>query len=567
AGVPERLEGDAHLTARVQVTSVALHIVESTGSIVQLRMQNGPMSIDEPRVEFSGDAAWHRQTGRVESSELQLLGSSFSLRGRDFAMDLAAQGPPTARGDVAFRADLERLAAIAGVAGQPKSTWPRGTVVGQLKLTSNAEQIQADYRMKIEQLELARMTASSGAFYGKPEIVWKEPQLEVSGAAIYAVAQDRAQLDNLQVRGQTLSLNSTVRVDRVSSDGMLQASGLVEYDPNELAKLVASYAGQGVGLQGDRQVRFQVEGPLFATDANGAAHWSHRWQASGDGGWASAGAYVLPLGGGRLSGTLRDGQLQFAPLDVVVGGSTQGQGRLTAQPLVRLLPGSEQLVLTRGPLVSNVAISPEVSERMLKYVAPILAGATRVEGQFSVDLDQTEIPLNQPEQARLQGRLLAHRLNVSPGPMMNQLITLVKQIESLTKRKQFLQAATAPRTKSFLTMAEQQVDFQVVDGRVYHRNLEFLVDDSPVRSRGSVGFDQTLALEIEIPIQDRWIEREPALRSLAGQSLRVPIYGTFEKPRIDERAIADLSGQLLQGAATQAIGDELNRQFDKLFGR
>jgi len=242
-----------------------------------------------------------------------------------------------------------------------------------------------------------------------------------------------------------------------------------------------------------------------------------------------------------------------------------GQGRLTAQPLVRLTPGAELIALSQGPLVTNVDISPEVSETMLKYVAPILDGATRAEGQFSIDLDLAEVPFGQPKQARVQGRLTAHRLSVSPGPMTSQLVTLIGQIEALTKRKQFLQAAASPRNKSFLTMSEQQVDFQVVEGRVYHRNLEFLIDDVPVRSYGSVGFDQTLALVIEIPIQDKWIEREPALRGFAGQSLKIPIYGTFEKPRIDERAVADLSRQLLQGAATQAIGDELNRQFEKLF--
>jgi hypothetical protein len=142
---------------------------------------------------------------------------------------------------------------------------------------------------------------------------------------------------------------------------------------------------------------------------------------------------------------------------------------------------------------------------------------------------------------------------------------LVQQLEALMKRRQFLQAATTPRQKNIVTVTECQIDFQVVEGRVYHRNLEFVIDNVPVRSHGSVGFDQTLALEIEVPIQDKWIEREPALRSLAGQSLKIPIYGTFQKPRMDERAFATLSQQLLQGAATEAIGGELNRQFEKLF--
>ena len=201
---------------------------------------------------------------------------------------------------------------------------------------------------------------------------------------------------------------------------------------------------------------------------------------------------------------------------------------------------------------------------MLKYVAPVLAGATRTEGQFSVDLQQTDVPLDNPKAARVFGTLTVHRLRIAPGPMIGQVAGLVQKVEALAKRDQFLQAVSSPRETKALTMTDRQIEFQVFEGRVYHRNLEFLIDDVPVRSYGSVGFDQTLALEIEVPIQEKWVRGERLLQSLAGKSLRIPIQGTFQKPRIDESAIASLSSQLLQGAAGQAIGDEITRQLDKL---
>jgi|GEM_PF-2113617 len=559
AAIPRRLEGDAHVRAKLQVADEAIQVTEATGNVVQLRVENDRLTVDEPRVEFTGDGRWETKTSSLRTEQLQLLGSSFSLLARDVAIALAAPSTRTARGSIAFSANLERLAAMTGLVGQSSATWPQGTAVGKLQLSTSAEQVQADFGIKVEQLKLVRTVATAGAVYGRPEVVWTEPQLELTGVAKYLVAADRARLDNLQIRGKTLRLTSSVSLDQVQTTGQLQASGLLEYDPNELAKLVASYGGQTIQLQGDQQVRFQVAGPLLG-EAN--THWAHRWEANAEAGWSSAGAYGLPLGGGRLSGTLHKGQLQIAPLDIAVG-----QGRLTAQPQVHLTPGVQQLHLPKGPLVTNVAISQEVSETMLKYVAPILAGATRAEGQFSVNLDQAEIPLRHPKTGHLQGQLAVHRLNVSPGPMVAQLATLIKQIEALSKKEQFLQAATSSRNKAFLTVSERQIDFQVTQGRVYHRNLEFMIDGVPVRSYGSVGFDQTLALMIEVPFQDKWIEDEPALRGFAGQSLQLPIRGTFQKPRIDERAVADLSKQLLQGAATQVIGDELNKQLNKLFGK
>ena len=55
-----------------------------------------------------------------------------------------------------------------------------------------------------------------------------------------------------------------------------------------------------------------------------------------------------------------------------------------------------------GPLITNVRISPEVSEAMLKYVAPVLAGATQSEGQFSLQLDGTRVPLADTEEGRFR---------------------------------------------------------------------------------------------------------------------------------------------------------------------
>ena len=70
---------------------------------------------------------------------------------------------------------------------------------------------------------------------------------------------------------------------------------------------------------------------------------------------------------------------------------------------------------------------------------------------------------------------------------------------------------------------------------------------------------------IEVPIQDRWLKNEQALAGLSGKSLQIPIYGTFDKPRVDQQAVANLTRDLLRDTARQAIGGEINRQLEKLF--
>jgi hypothetical protein len=148
--------------------------------------------------------------------------------------------------------------------------------------------------------------------------------------------------------------------------------------------------------------------------------------------------------------------------------------------------------------------------------------------------------------------------------MARELIGLAQQIEALAKRRD--PTALAARSQvTLLAIRDQQVNFRVVEGRVHHQNMEFQIDDVTVRSQGSVGFDETLNLTLQVPIQEAWVSKEPLLAGLKGQALQIPMTGTLTRPQMDQRAVASLSQQLLQGAAQQAIGGELNKALDKLF--
>jgi hypothetical protein len=260
-----------------------------------------------------------------------------------------------------------------------------------------------------------------------------------------------------------------------------------------------------------------------------------------------------------LAATLGDGAIRFEPLALAVG-----EGQFTATPGIRLDPPPSELSLPQGPLITNVRISPEVSEAMLKFVAPVLAGATRSEGLFSMTLDRARVPLDEPKRVDAGGQLTVHAVRVVPGPLAQQWVSLAQQIESLVKRRDA--ASTANRQQmTLLSIKDQPVNFRVVDGRVYHENMEFLISDVTLRSRGSVGLDETLSLTLTVPIQDAWIAKEPLLSGFKGRSIDIPVTGTLTRPQMDQRALGSVTQQLLQGAAEQAVGGELNKALDKLF--
>ena len=224
-----------------------------------------------------------------------------------------------------------------------------------------------------------------------------------------------------------------------------------------------------------------------------------------------------------------------------------------------------ELTIPPGPVLTNVRISPQVSEAMLKYIAPVLSGATQSEGQFSLQLSGARVPLADSKKADVAGQLTVHSVRVVPGPMAKQWVELAQQVEAIAKRRDLASRRPA-------AAGDAADDSRSAGEFPRRRRPRVSPGDADSRSatwrcttEGSVGLDETVALVVQVPIQDKWIEGQAMLVGLKGQSLAIPISGTLRQPRMDQSAVAGLSQQLLQGAAQQAIGGELNKALDKFF--
>ncbi|MCA9171208.1 MAG: hypothetical protein KDB23_26225, partial [Planctomycetales bacterium] len=108
------------------------------------------------------------------------------------------------------------------------------------------------------------------------------------------------------------------------------------------------------------------------------------------------------------------------------------------------------------------------------------------------------------------------------------------------------------------------VSFRVNNGVVAHDGLTMQIGEVTVRTRGSVGLDQQIALTAYVPIQDDWVTNQRWLAGLRGQTLEVPIRGTLQRPQLDRRALASLTQQTVRGAAEGLLQDELQRQLNRL---
>jgi hypothetical protein len=214
--------------------------------------------------------------------------------------------------------------------------------------------------------------------------------------------------------------------------------------------------------------------------------------------------------------------------------------------------------------VENVRLSPELCQTWLKYVAPLLADATRAEGRFSIALDSTRVPLTQPQTSDIRGQVTIHSAQIGPGPLAQQFVGLSRQVKAVVDGRPATgnDASASP----WVILPQQTVAFQVQNGRVHHEGWTANVGDVTIRTTGSVGFDETLAIVAEIPVRDDWVVGKRYLSAMQGTTLRVPVQGSFAQPRVDSRALRDLGGQAVRNAAGRLIEDEVNRGLQRLLG-
>ena len=233
---------------------------------------------------------------------------------------------------------------------------------------------------------------------------------------------------------------------------------------------------------------------------------------------------------------LIDGSLSFRGLDSPRAWTAEPINfSLALEPSSASPDGRPQLVIEPATVLPHTRVTPEVCQDLLKYIAPILADATQVSGDFSIEVDRWRFPLDDPSRGEGSGRLTIHSLDVGPGPLVAELAKLLKVPPKL------------------LVVEESPVTFRMADGRIYHDDLTFRIERLTIHTRGSVGLDKSLRMTAEVPMPAHLLGEGPVASALAKQTLTIPIAGTLSQPRIDAEAMGESGLKLLSGT----LGDLL----------
>jgi hypothetical protein len=186
---------------------------------------------------------------------------------------------------------------------------------------------------------------------------------------------------------------------------------------------------------------------------------------------------------------------------------------------VDTIPASEgspaMLSIASGRLIDHLLVTPEITSDFLKFLAPVLANATRIRGEFSIENESLQIPWEDFPSMEGKGTLSLHRVEVSAGPIISQI------------------AAVLGVDANTLVVDECCVPYQVHDRSVEHQGLELEVGRLRVISSGTVWIDERVQLQMVVQFPEEPVRDGPLATRLAGKEVYLPLVGTLRKPKLD----------------------------------
>ncbi len=212
------------------------------------------------------------------------------------------------------------------------------------------------------------------------------------------------------------------------------------------------------------------------------------------------------------------GRVTVDPID-----SKLNSGILHLEPeLVRGKDETIWLHLGRESSLEGAVVNDEVSHRVLSFAAPILDGATRVEGRVSLALADAYFPILAPAeaQARIEGDLLFDDVRFMPGPLADELLSVFQ------------------RERRPLAVVRDPIAVRIAGRKVYQEGLAIPVGNiASIGVNGSVDFDQNLDLVARFALAPPRSNVPVLGPIMENVKFDLPIRGTLKNPKIDGEAL------------------------------
>lgn len=557
-----QLAGATGIETTVTADTRQVEIHQLTANFTNLDAHAPDWWIKEPQAKLETTGIWTTAKSEWSSPVTTLTTTAIACRINDLLVDLKSTGQlERITGDAAFRGDLDKLSRWKNQALERPSYHAIGAIEGRAHLVENNSTITVELDTTITKLVFADLELMPNQQLHWVAL-WREPELHLKAKGGYDTSADQMQLDTASIQADGLALDLHGTVAQLSSAQSIDLAGNLDYDWQALSQRMGDSLKQKIQLSGKQQRPFAIKGTLASLSAPavpGQQGYPVDLTGSAGIGWDSAVIEGLAVSATDISAKLDRGVCQFNPIVTTVAG-----GNLHLTPQVRLDTTPAVLVLPAERVIDQVQITPQLSNSWLKFVAPLLADATQIDGKFSLDIGGGTLPLSAPTSGEMGGTLGIHHVQVKPGGAALQVTGMIDQIKSLIQRRP---AGGAPGGRAIMQMPEQNIPFKLTRGRVYHEGVIFLIGDGKVISSGSVGMDESVDLALQIPILPEWAQDQKLLAGLSGKTLKIPVRGSLGQPQFDARVLSELAAQIggtaLEGALENKLDDLFKSKLNK----
>ncbi|KAA5541876.1 hypothetical protein FYK55_16895 [Roseiconus nitratireducens] len=542
-------------------------------------------------VHFQGVLDW--PSGSLAAQDLTVVGEALSLAVQGDA------GPEQTNLDVAWKLDLERLQQSVGASvarARPNPVQPAsyratreepyrwsGQCQGKSKITGDGNQWTIDSTASATSLAIAAPRKAQPVPPGTPRLrgdgsdgddqrLWYEPRLQVQGPIELNGETGAVKISELQVACDWFAGTLTGNLDRKDDQTSLVLQGPSKWKMDVVAARLSEMVGTRIEATGLHETPFKLKLKTHPVDPLTLALESEL-------GWEACKVAGVSLGRATLPFSLSEDSLKIAPATIPIvslapnrsgidsprgGGAASSGGNLEFAAEVHYATTPATIRVKSGSKIDSLQITPETASSWLAYLAPLAAGATRIEGNLSATLDETLIVVGDPSASVVRGSLDIRRMQLASGPLANQLVLGLRQIKSLTQLASGKPAPAADGEKALIEMAPQTVDFSFENGVATHQRMYFQVDRAQIMTSGRVNLQQQLDMIAQIPLDARWLGND--LQGLAGETLTFPVTGTLSQPRLDLAAVRDVVTRLGSKAGAELIQNRLDSVIQKQLG-
>ena len=528
------------------------------------------------KIQFDGNYNWPANT--MQARSLTVAGNAFSLAGQGIIstdeIDM----------ELKYRAKLDRIQASLGeqtsatdvirpVAFQNKQipTSDSWMVLGDCEGSITFRSVDNDLLIEMQSVgkniacvQPASQHASVQTVgpwrpqdtQQQPQatIVWSEPNLTLDLRLKYQQSSDTMIAEQVQIAGDWFAANMSGNAQWTNTSSELQLTGASRVKMGEAAQRFSKLAAIDLEAKGVHEAEVHLS---VSTRDSGDIKFALVTDLGLDSGHIAG----MDIGPTTVPITLTETSLEFQKVQIPLNG---GELKLAGQLHYR--PGPLWMHIEPGAMAQSIQLTPNMTSRWLKYVAPLVANATEIQGTLGAQLDQAVIVFDHPEQTQVAGRINIGNAKMSAGPLASQIIQGIGNLASLANGIG-PQPGPLNSTTNLVTMPPQTVDFSVRQGIISHERLYLKLDRAQVITSGRVAFDGSLNMIAQVPLDTRWLGRD--VQQLAGQVVTLPIAGSISRPSLDSSGLRQIAAQLgtqaIQSTAENYLQQQLNKGLDKIF--